>query len=78
MKESKTKAYGKSLVFGVVEIKYLQGVPHGAKVRFRMRNDSFLKAFVKDTNGITQYHVEVRDGKWFPCLASARNIVVNV
>ena len=66
---------GNTLVFGVVPMKHLSGVPIGSRVRYRMRNQEYLKVFVKDASGVTQYHVVERDGQWVVCLPTARNVV---
>ena len=70
---------GRALVFGVKpSLKHLLGVPIGSRVRYRMRNDSYLKVFIKDGSGVTQYHVAEQDGQWVVCLPVARNVVSRV
>jgi hypothetical protein len=69
---------GITLVFGVVPLKHLYGVPIGSRVRYRMRNNRYLQVFIKDGSGVTQYHVAEQDGQWVVCLPVARNVVSRV
>jgi hypothetical protein len=80
METSKSKVInkGKCLVFGVVPLNHLLGVPIGSRVRYRMRNSDYLKAFIKDASGVTQYQIEDREGQWALCFPTARNVLSHV
>ncbi len=54
----------------------VHGLPEGAKIRFRFRNDDFARCFVKTPHGIKHYIPEFIDGAWIlnPKLQQGENI----
>lgn len=67
---------GKSIVFGVPESKPLSGFPTG-KVRLKLRNDDFAKAYVRTASGIRVFHLEDSGEHWIPALEQGRNERIN-
>ena len=52
-------------IWGVVEPKPLKGFPEG-RVKLRLRNKDFARAFVKTSNGIRSFIIAEQDGFWIP------------
>ena len=46
----------------------IQGIPEGAKVKIRMRNNDCAKVYVKVNGSVSQYFIKVigtqKDGDW--------------
>jgi len=61
-----------NLVFGAKERKPLRGFPQG-RVKLVIRNDDFVAAFVKTSDGIRKFYVESVDGFWQPLYEQASN-----
>lgn len=61
-----------SAVWGVKERKPLKGFPEG-RVKIRLRNTDFARAFVKTTSGIRQFIVAEVDGFWIPKFEQGSN-----
>lgn len=54
------------IIFAIREPKPLRGFPEG-RVRLRLRNDEFARAFVRTPEGIRHFIVqETPDGFWEP------------
>ena len=51
--------------WGAVEPRQIVNIPEGAKVRVRIRNDDFVRAFVKQGRKIDHYIVQEIGGAWF-------------
>lgn len=64
--KSKAIIFGIPLVWGVPKThSKIVGIPRGAKVRLRFRNNDFGRAFVRNANGkISSYVIVERRGKW--------------
>jgi len=54
-----------SIIWGVRPTLPLKGFPEG-KIKLRLRNNSFAKAFVKTKQGIRSFYVAEKDGFWIP------------
>lgn len=63
---------GKPIVHGNAKPLPLQGFPPG-KYRIRLRANEWAKVFVKTPDGIKEFAVEEKDGKWTPGPEMARN-----
>jgi len=61
-----------SIPFGLVEILPLSGFPQG-KVKIKMRDDNFVKIFVKSENEIQAFYPEEKDGVWIPSYKIEQN-----
>jgi hypothetical protein len=59
------KIYGAPLLFGICEPMPLVGFPPG-RARIRMRPTEFARVFIKSSNGIQGFYVEVKDGAMTP------------
>lgn len=59
-------------VFGIRERKPLKGFPEG-RVKIRLRNTDFARAFVKTASGIRQFIVAEVDGFWTPKFEQGSN-----
>lgn len=65
--------YGiKKLAFGSTELKPLKGFPDG-RIRIRIRNNEFVRVFVKTENEIQQFEVEDCGDYWTPYCETASN-----
>ncbi len=56
---------GRTGIWGVKKRKPLRGFPQG-RVKIVIRNDDFVTAFVKTSDGIRKFYVESVDGFWQP------------
>jgi hypothetical protein len=52
-------------IFGIQEPKPLRNFPEG-RIRLRLRNMDFAKAFVKTADGIREYIIGEHNGYWVP------------
>lgn len=60
------KIYGDhNVVFGAFTPLPLKGFPAG-KVRLKIRNDDFVRAYVKTEQGIECFIIAEEDGFWIP------------
>ena len=64
-----------NLPFGACEILPLAGFPKG-RARIRIRDNDFVRVYIKTESGIKEYHVQEVDGFWKPlCLISENKTV---
>jgi hypothetical protein len=63
---------GKIPIFGVCEPMPAEGFPEG-RIRWRIRNNDFVKAYVKTSDGIREFRVIQTDGYWMPIYEQGRN-----
>jgi len=59
-------------IFGVQNPKPLAGFPQG-RIRLRIRNTDFARAFVRTPSGIRHFIVKDTGEKWEPMLEQGRN-----
>ena len=65
---------GLTIVFGVVPVRPIVGLPHG-KVRVRLRNNDFARVFVRNGYGTRQFVIGVNEeGMWYPAAEQGRNV----
>ena len=62
----------KNLVFGIRLIMPLEGWPEG-RIRIRLRNTGFASGYVKTPDGIREFAIEERDGRWWPSYERGAN-----
>lgn len=72
-KKKMATTYGiKKLAFGSTELKPLKGFPDG-RIRIRVRNNEFVRVFVKSTNGIREFFAEDQGDCWTPAYEQGGN-----
>lgn len=64
-----------NLIWSATEPLPIEGFPPG-RIKFRMRPENFVFAYVKTDAGIVQYAVKEVGGKWMPAFEMARNVCV--
>jgi len=65
--------HGRKIEFGVKDPLPLRGSPDG-RSRIRIRNDAFTTVFIRPPDGgIRRFHVEERDGAWWPSFETGAN-----
>lgn len=50
----------------------LSGFPKG-RARIRIRNDDFIRVFIKTEDGIRGFYPEEKDGSWIPKIEFSSN-----
>jgi hypothetical protein len=63
---------GKKYIYGCPEPLPASGFPAG-KLRWKLRREQWGKALVKTADGIREYLIEEKDGKWVPAGETGRN-----
>ncbi len=63
---------GESHLFGVSEPLPPKGFPEG-RIRWRIRNNEFTRAYVKTPDGIRLFIVKQKGGYWVPGCEQGRN-----
>jgi hypothetical protein len=62
--------------FGITEPLPPKGFPDG-RLRWCIRNDDFVLARVKTSDGIREFYVKEENGHWMPSFEKGRNATVN-
>ena len=65
--------YGSELVFGSAEPLPLEGFPEG-RIKVKIRGEDWVRVYVATSDGIREFVVEEKDGKWVPGLETGRNM----
>lgn len=67
---------GKRIVFGIPELKPIQGaVPGRQRLKLRSRTPAYL--FVQTADGIRKFHLEDCGSHWSPCVECGRNVRIS-
>jgi hypothetical protein len=64
------------VIFGLVPPLPLDGFPEG-RTRVRIRENDFVRVFVKSPDGLRSFYISEVDGKWKPYAEFERNITIN-
>lgn len=63
---------GPPVIFGAGEPKPLKGFPPG-RAKIRIRNDDFVRVYIKSDDGIREFTVFEEDGHWVPAFEGGSN-----